>query len=101
MDGEDLGWVAGDLVPRPPWPATPTAPSRPASTPCSSTPAMNFAINAALPGRDRTRGTLEIKTETMRPARLGAPYRRPGRGGAHGPPGRLREATVRDDEGSW
>jgi uncharacterized protein (TIGR00369 family) len=35
--------------------------------------AMNFAINAALPGRDRTRATLEIKTETMRPAREGQP----------------------------
>ena len=35
--------------------------------------AMNFAINAALVGRDRTRGTLEMKTETMRPAQLGEP----------------------------
>ena len=30
--------------------------------------AMNFAINSALPGRDRTRATLEMKVETMRPA---------------------------------
>lgn len=30
--------------------------------------AMNFAINAGLDGKDRTRGTLEMKTETMRPA---------------------------------
>ncbi|MGH9109007.1 MAG: PaaI family thioesterase, partial [Acidimicrobiales bacterium] len=36
---------------------------------------MNFAINAALPGRDRTRGTLELKTETMRPAVEGDRYR--------------------------
>ncbi len=36
--------------------------------------AMNFAINAALRGRDRTRGTLEMKTETMRPAALGAAF---------------------------
>jgi uncharacterized protein (TIGR00369 family) len=35
---------------------------------------MNFAINAALPGRDRTRGTLEMKTETMRPAMLGTDF---------------------------
>ena len=35
----------------------------------------NFAINAALRGRDRTRATLEIKIETMRPALLGEPYR--------------------------
>jgi acyl-coenzyme A thioesterase PaaI-like protein len=35
---------------------------------------MNFAINAALSGRDRTQATLELKTETMRPARLGERY---------------------------
>ena len=29
---------------------------------------INFAINAALPRGDRSRATLELKTETMRPA---------------------------------
>jgi uncharacterized protein (TIGR00369 family) len=33
--------------------------------------AMNFAINAGLLGRDRTRATLEMKTETMRVAKAG------------------------------
>ncbi len=33
--------------------------------------AMNFAINAALPRGDRSRASLEMKTETMRPARPG------------------------------
>ncbi|TML92770.1 MAG: PaaI family thioesterase [Actinobacteria bacterium] len=33
--------------------------------------AMNFAVNASLEGRDRTRATLEMKTETMRPASSG------------------------------
>ena len=33
--------------------------------------AMNFAINTSLDGRDRTRATLEMKTETMRVARSG------------------------------
>jgi uncharacterized protein (TIGR00369 family) len=33
--------------------------------------AMNFAINAGLLGRDRTRATLELKTETMRAASAG------------------------------
>src|SRR4029077_643520 len=33
--------------------------------------AMNFAINASLDGRDRTRATLEMKTETMRVANAG------------------------------
>lgn len=36
--------------------------------------AMNFAVNASLPATDRTRGTLELKTETMRPARPGVRY---------------------------
>ena len=37
--------------------------------------AMNFAINAALPGSARTRATLEMKIETMRPALEGSTYR--------------------------
>ena len=36
--------------------------------------AMNFAINAGLDGRDRTRATLEMKAETMLPANAGQPY---------------------------
>jgi len=35
--------------------------------------AMNFAINAGLDGRDRSRATLEMKTETMRSAKSGEP----------------------------
>ncbi len=73
VDGEDLGWVAGTFTP-----------TDLACNPHGITQAgvhallldacMNFAINAALPGRARTRGTLEIKTETMRPALKGEPY---------------------------
>ena len=33
--------------------------------------AMNFAINAGLPGRDRTRATLEMKSELLRVANAG------------------------------
>ena len=33
--------------------------------------AMNFAVNTELDGRDRTRATLEMKTETMRVAKAG------------------------------
>jgi uncharacterized protein (TIGR00369 family) len=33
--------------------------------------AMNFAINAGLSGKDRTRATLEMKAETMRVAKAG------------------------------
>ena len=33
--------------------------------------AMNFAINASLEGKDRTKGTLEMKTDCMKGASLG------------------------------
>jgi uncharacterized protein (TIGR00369 family) len=33
--------------------------------------AMNFAVNAGLSRRDRTKATIELKTETMRPASVG------------------------------
>ncbi len=96
VDGEDLGWVSGTFVP----------------TPAAGNPhgivqagvhgllldaAMNFAINSALPGKERTRATLEMKIETMRPALVGEHYRlrgdvvRMARQVAYG------EATVTDD----
>ena len=34
---------------------------------------MNFAVNTGLDGRDRSRATLEMKTEMMRPALVLAP----------------------------
>lgn len=73
VDGEDLGWVGGTF-----------APTAPACNPHGIVQAgvhgllldaaMNFAINAALPGKARTRATLEMKIETMRPAVLGESY---------------------------
>jgi acyl-coenzyme A thioesterase PaaI-like protein len=99
VDGEDLGWVQGSFTP-----------TDMACNPHGITQAgihsllldacMNFAINAALPGRARTRGTLEMKTETMRPALKGTPYALRGevvrlaRQVAYG------EATVRDGDGA-
>jgi uncharacterized protein (TIGR00369 family) len=35
---------------------------------------MNFAINAACSGKDRTRATLEMKTETMKTALVGESF---------------------------
>jgi len=67
------GWVAGT------WKPTPLA-CNPAGTVQAGVhavvldAAMNFAVNAALDGRDRTRGTLEMKTETMRPALAGIDF---------------------------
>jgi acyl-coenzyme A thioesterase PaaI-like protein len=99
VDGEDLGWVVGTFTPE-----------ELACNPHGTTQAgihsllldacMNFAINAALPGRDRTRGTLEMKTETMRPASRGSSYSlrgevvRMARQVAYG------EAAMRDGEGA-
>jgi len=74
VDGEDLGWVQGGFVP-----------SELACNPHGSVQAgvhallldaaMNFSINAALVGRDRTQGTIEMTTELLRPALLGEHYR--------------------------
>jgi uncharacterized protein (TIGR00369 family) len=58
--------------------------------------AMNFAINAALDGADRTRGTLEMKTETMRVARAGDRLRVRGEVVRLARQVAYAEATVRD-----
>jgi uncharacterized protein (TIGR00369 family) len=74
VDGEDLGWVEGAFVPEP-LGCNPHGVVQAGIHTVLLDAAMNFAINAALPASDRTRGTLELKTETMRPARAGEPYR--------------------------
>ncbi|MGA3148690.1 MAG: PaaI family thioesterase, partial [Acidimicrobiales bacterium] len=61
--------------------------------------AMNFAINSALPGRDRTRATLEMKVETMRPALVGQSYRLRGEVVRMARQVAYAEATVVDGEG--
>jgi uncharacterized protein (TIGR00369 family) len=97
VDGEDLGWVEGTFVPAD-LACNPHGIVQAGVHSLLLDACMNFAINAALVGRDRTRGTLELKTETMRPARAGEPYRlrgdvvRMARQVAYG------EATVRDSE---
>jgi uncharacterized protein (TIGR00369 family) len=74
VDGEDLGWVEGSFDP-----------TELACNPGGIVQAgvhsllldacINFAINAGLPKGDRARATLELKTETMRPATTGTTYR--------------------------
>ncbi len=89
VDGEDLGWVTGSLVPT-------TAACNPHGIVQAGVhgllldAAMNFAINSALAGKDRTRGTLEMKIETMRPARVGETLSPAWGRGPHGPAGGLR-----------
>ena len=73
VDGEDLGWVDAKWAPTM-LACNPHGVVQAGIHSLVLDAAMNFAINAALPGRDRTRGTLEMKTETMRPATSGATY---------------------------
>ena len=97
VDGEDLGWAAGSWIPT----ALACNPHGTAQAGIHSLvldALMNFAINAALPGRDRTRGTLEMKTETMRPASKGMTYRLRGEVVRMARQIAYAEATVRDAE---
>jgi uncharacterized protein (TIGR00369 family) len=73
MDGEDLGWVGGTFTPTD-LACNPHGITQAGVLSLLLDAAMNFAINAALPGRARTRGTLEMKTECMRPASKGDTY---------------------------
>lgn len=73
VDGEDLGWVEGAFSPE----AIACNPHGVVQAGVHAVvfdACMNFAINAALPDGDRTRGTLELNTETMRPAATGERY---------------------------
>lgn len=73
VDGEDLGWASGSFTP-----------SELACNPHGTVQAgvhsvlldaiMNFAINSALVGRDRTQATIEMSTELLRVAARGAQY---------------------------
>ncbi len=73
VDGEDLGWVTGTFTPTK-LACNPHGIVQAGIHGLLLDAAMNFAINAALPGRARTRGTLEMKIETMRPALDGGSY---------------------------
>ncbi|HEY1652850.1 MAG TPA: PaaI family thioesterase [Acidimicrobiales bacterium] len=73
VDGEDLGWVAGTLTPTD-LGCNPHGVVQAGIHSLLLDAAMNFAINSALPGKARTRGTLEMKTECMRPALKGELY---------------------------
>ena len=99
VDGEDLGWVVGTFTP-----------TDLACNPAGITQAgihsllldasMNFAINAALPRRARTRGTLEMKTECMRPALKGAAFALRGEVVRLAKQVAYGEATLRDEHGA-
>jgi uncharacterized protein (TIGR00369 family) len=99
VDGEDLGWVEAAWTPTP-LACNPHGIVQAGIHSLILDAAMNFAINAALAGRDRTRGTLEMKTETMRPARHGEPYTVRGEVVRMARQVAYAEAAVRDDGGA-
>lgn len=97
VDGEDLGWVTGVFVPGPKA-CNPHGVVQAGVHGLLLDAAMNFAINSALAERDRTRATLEMKVETMRPALAGQHYRLRGEVVRMARQVAYAEATVTDDK---
>jgi uncharacterized protein (TIGR00369 family) len=98
VDGEDLGWVAGSFTPTQ-LACNPHGAVQAGVHSVVLDAAMNFSINAALFGRDRTEATIEMTTELMRPALVATHYQ------VRGEVVRLTrqiayaEATISSDEG--
>ena len=98
VDGEDLGWVSGTFTPT----ALACNPHGAVQAGVHSVildAAMNFAINAALVGRDRTEATIEMTTELMRPALRDTRYVVRGDVVRLGRQIAYAEATISSDEG--
>ena len=98
VDGEDLGWVSGSFTPTL-LACNPHGAVQAGVHSVILDAAMNFAVNAALVGRDRTEATIEMTTELMRTALLDGHY------AVRGDVVRLTrqiayaEATISSDEG--
>ncbi|MHB1208922.1 MAG: PaaI family thioesterase [Acidimicrobiales bacterium] len=73
VDGEDLGWVTGTFTPLE-LACNPHGSVQAGVHSVLLDAAMNFAINSALSGRDRTQATIEMTTELLRPAMRAKPY---------------------------
>ena len=73
VDGEDLGWAHAHFTPRE-LAANPHGLVQAGVHVVLLDAVINFAVNAALSGRDRTSATVEISTELMRPATQGENY---------------------------
>jgi acyl-coenzyme A thioesterase PaaI-like protein len=99
VDGEDLGWVTGSFIPTE-LACNPHGTVQAGVHATVLDAAMNFAINAAMVGRDRTRGTLELKCETMRAAQLAARYEVRGEVTRMARQVAFAEAALRDESGT-
>ena len=73
VDGEDLGWLEGAFTPTE-LACNPHGIVQAGVHAVLLDAAINFAINASMRGKDRSKATLEIKVETMRPALIGETY---------------------------
>ena len=73
VDGEDLGWAEGRFVPSE-LSCNPHGTVQAGVHALLHDASMNFALNAALPGRARTQATIEMTTELLRPALRGERY---------------------------
>jgi uncharacterized protein (TIGR00369 family) len=69
-DDDDAGWATAIWEPRP-LACNPHGTVQAGVHAVVLDAAMNFAVNAGLNGRDRTKATIEMKTETMRAAAAG------------------------------
>jgi acyl-coenzyme A thioesterase PaaI-like protein len=99
IDGEDLGWVTGAFIPTE-LACNPHGTVQAGVHAVVLDAAMNFAINAALAGRDRTRGTLELKCETMRAAQRSTTYAVRGEVTRLARQVAFAEASLRDADGA-
>jgi uncharacterized protein (TIGR00369 family) len=99
VDGEDLGWVEGTFTPTD-LACNPHGVTQAGIHSLLLDACMNFAINAALTGTARTRGTLEMKTECMRPALKGSTYALRGEVVRMAKQVAYGEATMRDAQGA-
>jgi uncharacterized protein (TIGR00369 family) len=99
VDGEDLGWAGGTFTPTE-LACNPHGITQAGIHSLLLDAAMNFAINAALPRKARTRGTLEMKTECMRPARLGDTFALRGEVVRMAKQVAYGEASLRDADGA-
>jgi uncharacterized protein (TIGR00369 family) len=73
VDGEDLGWANGSFTPLE-LACNPHGSVQAGVHSLLLDAAMNFAINSALVGRDRSEATIEMTTELLRPALLAKRY---------------------------
>ncbi len=94
VDGEDLGWVRASFTPTQ-LACNPHGAVQAGVHSVILDAAMNFSINAALVGRDRTEATIEMTTELMRPALLDGPLRDARGRRATDAPDRLRRGDDR------